>query len=176
MNTIRKSIIIGLAVLGMGGTTLAVQAQDGRHATAAAKEQAQAKWSERAAARQQKLREHLKLTPSQDAAFAAYMAAAKPAGFAAQRDRAAWKSMSAPARMEQQLAMARSHVAAMETRLAALNTFYAVLTPEQKKVFDEKSQRGWGGKRGHGGHGGHHGHGGHGGHGKAHGMEAKKAG
>ncbi len=172
MNTIRKSIIIGLAVLGLSGTTLAVQAQDGRHATAAAKEQAQAKWSERAAARQQKLREHLKLTPSQDAAFATYMAAAKPAGFAGQHDRAAWKTLSAPARMEQQLAMARGHVAAMETRLSALNTFYAVLTPEQKKVFDEKSQRGWGGKkRGHGGHGGHHGH-----HGKAHGMEAKKAG
>jgi Spy/CpxP family protein refolding chaperone len=29
----------------------------------------------------------------------------------------------------------------MEQRLAALNSFYAVLSPDQKKVFDEKSAR-----------------------------------
>jgi Spy/CpxP family protein refolding chaperone len=40
----------------------------------------------------------------------------------------------------------------MEARLAALQPFYASLTPEQKKVFD--AQRGQ--RRGHG-HRGHHG-------------------
>lgn len=158
MNSIRKSIIIGLAVLGMASTTLAVQAQDGRHANALSKEQMQAKWSERALLRQQKLREQLKLTPSQDAAFATYMAAAKPGARGGKLDRDAWQTMSAPARMEQRIAMSRNRVAMMESRLAAMNSFYAVLTPEQKKTFDDNaSRRGWGGK-GHGkGHGGHHG-------------------
>ena len=158
MNTLRKSIIIGLAVLGMASTTVAVQAQDGRHANAVSKEQMQAKWSERAAQRQQTMREQLKLTPSQDAAFATYLAAAKPGVRAGKVERDVWKTMSAPARMEQRIAMSRNRIAMMETRLAALNTFYAVLTPEQKKTFDDKaSRRSWGGK-GHGnGHGGHHG-------------------
>ena len=54
--------------------------------------------------------------------------------------------MPAPARMEQHIAMAKQRVAAMETRLAALKAFYAVLTPEQKKTFDASSMH----QRGHG--------------------------
>ena len=158
MNTIRKSIIIGLAVLGMASTTVAVQAQDGRHASAVSKEQMQAKWSERAAQRQQKMREQLKLTPAQDAAFATYLAAVKPGAHADKVERDAWKTISAPARMEQHIAMSKNRIGMMETRLAALNTFYAVLTHEQKKTFDAQAlRRGWGGK-GHGkGHEEHHG-------------------
>jgi Spy/CpxP family protein refolding chaperone len=40
----------------------------------------------------------------------------------------------------------------MEQRLGALNSFYAVLTPEQKKTFDEKAARFQGRFGGHGGH------------------------
>jgi Spy/CpxP family protein refolding chaperone len=43
----------------------------------------------------------------------------------------------------------------MEQHLQALNTFYATLTPEQKKVFDQHAMQAMGGK--HGGHRGHHG-------------------
>ena len=57
-------------------------------------------------------------------------------------DRAAWAGLSAPARMEKMIAMAKQHTAAMESHLAALNTFYAVLTPAQKKVFDENTRGG----------------------------------
>lgn len=156
MNSIRKNILIGLAVLSIGGTSLAVQAQEGRAAGAAVtKEQKHAQWSERAAARQQKLREQLKLTPSQDAAFASYMAARKPQRQGQKVEREAWKTMSTPARMELRLERARGRLAAMENQVAATKAFYAVLTPEQQKVFDENSaRRGWGhGGRGHRGHG-----------------------
>lgn len=140
MNTLRKSFIIGLAVLGLGATTLSAQAADSRPG------QRHANWGERAAEHQQKLREQLKLTPSQDAAWATFAAAIEPAARGERPAHADWKSMPAPQRMEQRIEMARQHVTRMETRLAALNTFYAVLTPEQKKVFDANSM----------GHGGRH--------------------
>jgi periplasmic protein CpxP/Spy len=144
MNTIRKSILIGMTVLGLGATTLAAQAHEGSHGDAASTAQRHAQWAEKAAARQQKLHDALKLTAAQESAWNSYVAARKPAahGERGQRpDRAAWKAMPAPQRMEHRLAMHKQRTAAMEARLASLNTFYAVLTPEQKKVFDESSQR-----------------------------------
>ena len=156
MTTIRKSIIIGLAVLGLGTTTLAVQAQsapaDGRQASAMSKEQMHAKWGERRAARDKKLHDLLKLTPSQDASWTTWLGAARPQHERVRTARADWASMPAPARMEKRLEMAKQHIAQMETQLAALNTFYATLTPEQKKVFDEHAMR-HGKRNGHmGGH------------------------
>jgi protein CpxP len=142
MNTVRKSIIIGLTVLGLSAATVPAQAEEAR----AGQHQSHAQWAERAAAHQQKLREQLKLTPSQDAAFATYTAAIKPAARGERASHADWKSLPAPERMEKRIEMAKQHVARMETRLAALNTFYGVLTPEQKKVFDANSM----------GHGGRH--------------------
>jgi protein CpxP len=142
MKTLHKSIIIGLTVLGLGVTTVSAQAEAPR----AGHEQRHAQWGERAAQHQQKLREQLKLTPSQDSAFAVYTAAAKPAARGERTARADWKTMPAPERMEKRIDMAKQHVAMMESRLAALNTFYAVLTPEQKKVFDANSMGGHGGR------------------------------
>lgn len=165
MTTIRKHLIIGLSALAMGSAAFAVQAHDMRAASTLTQEQKQAAWSERAAARKQKLRETLKLTPSQEAAFASYLAARQPQARGQRPSRADWKAMPAPARMEARLAMVKARSAAMESQLAALKSFYAVLTPEQQKLFDENSpRRGWG--MGHGrGHGRGHGHG-HGGHGE----------
>jgi Spy/CpxP family protein refolding chaperone len=39
------------------------------------------------------------------------------------------------------LARQKERTAMMEQRVAALNSFYSVLSPEQKKVFDEKAAR-----------------------------------
>ena len=69
-------------------------------------------------------------------------------------DRAAWAGLSAPQRAEKMIAMQKQRTAMMEQRLGALNTFYSVLSPEQKKTFDEKTAR----MQGHSGrHGGGHG-------------------
>lgn len=135
MNTLRKSIIIGLTVLGLGATTLSAQAED----TRAGQHHKHGNWGERAAARQQKLHDQLQLTPSQNAAWTTYTAAIKPAVRGERPARGEWKTLPAPQRMEKRIDMARQHIARMETRLAALNAFYAVLTPEQKKVFDANS-------------------------------------
>ncbi len=152
MNTLRKHVLIALTVLGMGGAAFAVQAQtaapEGRHGHAATQEQRMAKWGEHFAKRQAKLHDALQLSAAQEPAWAAYQAAIKPAAMGMHGDRAAWASMPAPARMEKMIAMAKQHTAAMESHLAALNTFYAQLTPAQKKVFDENTRGGRGHHRG----------------------------
>jgi protein CpxP len=164
MNTLRKQVLIALTVLGIGGAACAVQAQtaapEGRHANAASQQERLAKWGEHMAKRQAKLHDALQLTAAQEPAWAAYQSAIKPAagmgmgaGMGNHGDRAAWSTLSAPARMEKMIGMAKQHTAAMESHLAALNTFYAVLTPAQKKAFDAATMHGGRGHRG-GEHGG----------------------
>ena len=48
--------------------------------------------------------------------------------------------------MEKQIAMQKARTAQMESRLSALNSFYAVLTPEQRKTFDAQAQHRKGGR------------------------------
>jgi Spy/CpxP family protein refolding chaperone len=153
MNTLRKNVLIALTVLGMGGAAVAVQAQTagtpGRHAGAATQQEQMAKWGEHFAKRQAKLHDALQLTGAQQPAWAAYQAAIKPKpGMGMHGERAAWAAMAAPARMEKMIAMSKQRTATMESHLGALNTFYSVLTPAQKKVFDEQTLGG--------GHGRHH--------------------
>ncbi|MFM9436889.1 periplasmic protein CpxP/Spy [Janthinobacterium sp. CG_23.3] len=154
MNTLRKSLLIGLTALGMGATTLAVHAaEDGRHGQTATQEQRGAKHAERMAQHKAQLHDKLKLSAAQEPAWAAFGAAAAPTGPHARPDRAAYAKMTAPERLEKHIAMQKEHLAMQESRLAALRTFYAVLTPEQQKVLDANMHGGW-----RGGHRGHHGH------------------
>ena len=144
MKSIRNKFIIGLTVLGLGATSFAVQA-----AQAHPDRQAMhTKWGERAVQRQAKLHDLLKLTPAQESAWGSYVAASKPAARPDHGQRSDWKSMPSPQRMEKRIDMAKQHIAMMESHLAALNSFYGVLTTEQKAVFDANSM----GHRGHGRH------------------------
>jgi Spy/CpxP family protein refolding chaperone len=163
MNNLRKNILIGLTVLSMG-TAVGVQAQtaaspdSGRHASAVTQEQRQAKMADFAAKRTARLHDALKITPAQENAFRTYVAAMTPQPMQARGERASWKDLTAPARMEKMIAMQKQRTADMEARMPALNAFYAVLTPEQKKVFDAQGMH----HRGHGDHGDHGWKGGHG--------------
>jgi Spy/CpxP family protein refolding chaperone len=164
MNTLRKQILVGLAALSMGAAAVGVHAQaqapEARHGHATSPEQRQAKMDEFMAKRQAKLHDELKLTSAQEPAWTAFVNAIKPAPLAGRPDRAAWAGMTAPARMEKMIALSKERTARMEQHLQALNKFYATLTPEQKKVFDQHTlhamgERGWD-HGGHGGHGMHH--------------------
>ena len=174
MNTLRKNILVAFAALGIAGAAIAqtttTPAPEGRHGHAVSAEQRaahkaerQAKHAERRAQREAKLRADLKLTAQQEPAFAAFLAAGKPAqrpqaqgAGHAPGERAKFAALPAPQRMERMIERQKQRTARMEARLAALNNFYAVLTPEQKKVFDSQAMRGgFGGK--HRGHHGHHG-------------------
>jgi hypothetical protein len=39
--------------------------------------------------------------------------------------------------MEKMLSFSKEHITKQETRLAATRTFYALLTPEQRLIFDK---------------------------------------
>ncbi|MFB9242210.1 Spy/CpxP family protein refolding chaperone [Massilia antarctica] len=144
LNTVRNSLVISFAVLGMGGAAVAVHAEESNPKAAKVERQRghHGDWAGHMATRQARLHDQLKLTAAQEPAWAAFSAASKPGEGPARGERGQWASLTAPERMEKQIEMAKQHVATMETRLAALNTFYATLTPEQKKVLDEHSMRG----------------------------------
>lgn len=137
MKTIRKSILIGMTVLGM--STMAVHAQEshqdyaGQHAE---------HMEQHRSAMQAKVHDKLHLTAAQEPAWQSFITARKAGNPAARMDHAAFDKMTAPERMEKWIAMSKEHIALQESQLAALKSFYAVLTPEQKKTFDG-IHRGW---------------------------------
>lgn len=169
MNNLRKHLVIALTAAGLFGASIGAQAQsaalaDGRPALTAEQRLAkkaewQAKAGERHAKMAQKRAEHqaklqasLKLNAQQKPAWDAFVASQAPAkkGERAGRpNRAAWAGLSAPQRMEKQIAMHKARTAHMESRLTALNSFYAVLTPEQRKTFDAQAKQRKGGRHHH---------------------------
>lgn len=139
MNTVRKSILIGMTVLGLAGASAAALADDtaGRHGYQANSEQRQARMADMFAKHQAKLHELLKLTAAQEPAWTAYQAAIKPSLPAGHIDHAAMAKLPAPDRLAKMIDMSKQRTLTMEAHLGALNTFYGQLTAEQKAVFDD---------------------------------------
>jgi Spy/CpxP family protein refolding chaperone len=95
------------------------------------------------------LHDKLKLSATQEPAWKTFTDAITPGALPAHPDRAAMEKMTAPERMEKMLALSKERQVKMESHLAALKTFYAVLTPEQKKIVDAAHSRMHDGMRGH---------------------------
>jgi periplasmic protein CpxP/Spy len=172
MNTVRKQVLIALAALSLGGAAFAAQtdapAQQGQghqwtqQERDAHRAEFQAKRAEHMRQRAQKLHDALQLSGSQEGAWNKFAASMKPA--AHEHHRGEFRGMAnlpAPQRMQKMIEMSKRRTAMMESRLAALDSFYSVLTPQQKKVFDEQTSHGMGGHGwGHHGERGEHGQGG----------------
>lgn len=167
MNHVRNGLFAAVLSLGLGAVAApamaqsaapAAKAEPGRYGHAVSQEERAARQARRAehiAKRQAALHDALKLSANQEGAWTAFVNATKPAPRAERGQRGEWKSLTAPQRLEKQLAFSRERTARMEQRLAALNSFYSVLSPEQKKTFDEatakRGGRGFGHHRRHGG-------------------------
>jgi Spy/CpxP family protein refolding chaperone len=100
----------------------------------------------------------LKITAAQEAAWNTFADSMKPSPEmkAPRPDHTELDKLPTPERIDAMRAMHKSHMASMEAAMdkrgEATKTFYAVLSPEQKKVFDaEFAHTGHGG--GHGMHG-----------------------
>ena len=154
MNTFRKSFLIGLTVLSMGTGTLALAAHANEDhpasASAGRHEDHAGKFAERMAKHQARLHDKLKLTAAQEPAWKTLTAATTKGAMPARMDHAAIANMSAPERLEKWIAASKERITQQESHLADLKTFYAVLTPEQKKIFDDSVPGGQ-----HGGHRAH---------------------
>lgn len=99
------------------------------------------KMHEHIAKRQAVLHDQLKLTPVQEPAWKTYIAAMVPPALSkGDHDLATMDKMSAPDRMEKMLETAKIREALMTSHLAALKTFYAVLTPSQQQIFDQQTR------------------------------------
>ena len=95
-------------------------------------------------------KQNLKISPTQEAAWNTYVAAMKvPADMMAKRSEMAdVAKLPTPERIDKMKALRAQHItemnAVMDQRGEATKVFYAVLTPEQKKIFDDRSQHQWG--------------------------------
>ncbi len=87
------------------------------------------------------LHEKLKLTAKQEPAWKKFTASQPVPNEAARPDPAEMQKLNAPQRMEKGLEHMRMMEKTMTEHLAAVKEFYAVLTPEQQKIFDEQTQR-----------------------------------
>ena len=108
---------------------------------------ADGQFGERMKQHQQRLHDALKLTPQQEGAWTKFQESHPFAGNANRPDPADMAKLTAPERADRMLERQKQHQEAMNTHVAAMKDFYAQLTPEQKKVFDEQTMMGMG-KRG----------------------------
>lgn len=115
-----------------------------------------AKMQQRMERRNAHLKQTLQITPAQEGAWAAYTGAMKPPANMQRPQRGEFEKLTTPERIDRMRAMRTARAAEMDKRADATKTFYAALSPEQKKVFDSRSMRGKGHGHHDGGHGRHH--------------------
>jgi hypothetical protein len=141
MNTLRKGLVIAIATLGLG--TIAAAAPDHIAQVPATSVQSGAtghhgeKSAERMAKRQAALHDKLALTTSQEAAwqvFTAKMQATAPTW----SDARAAKPLTAPERAERKATFLQVAQQQAASRVQPIKDFYAVLSPEQQKIFDSQ--------------------------------------
>jgi Spy/CpxP family protein refolding chaperone len=99
----------------------------------------------RMAARHEKhmanLKTLLKLTPEQETAWTDFTAAMQPPNLPERMSRAERQKLTTPERIELMQKRAAERQAHMKQRGDAIKAFYAQLTPEQQKVFDQQANK-----------------------------------
>jgi protein CpxP len=144
MKKLHKSILIAMTVIGLGATAVAARADMGDcghmgRMGGYGHGQSSEKMQERMAKHQADLHAKLKLSAAQEPAWKTFTDSMKPGQMMKRPDRAEMEKLPAPERMEKMLGMMKDGEGRMSSHLAALKTFYATLTPEQKKTFDANS-------------------------------------
>jgi len=151
MTIFRKRLLIGLVAVGLTAGSFAAYADRpdcgamgagpasfGEHG------RSPERMKESFEKRQSALHDKLKLNANQEGAWNAYLAKVRPADMPKRPDRAEIDKLPAPDRMEKMLGFMKEGEKRMADRVAATKEFYAVLTPEQQKVFNDEFGRGKG--------------------------------
>lgn len=151
MNLLNKYVLMLVMTVAAGASAIAADTVDKSsgdgHAMGSHKMTPE-KMREHTQMRQTTLHDQLKLTPAQEPAWKTYVAAATPTDMGKRwSDHGAMEKMSAPERLEKHIAISKERDARMTSHLAALKTFYAVLTLEQQQIFNKQTM--YGGKHGH---------------------------
>lgn len=84
------------------------------------------------------MKQKLKLTADQEGAWSTFTASMKPPANKVDHKtmHAEMEKLTTPERIDKMKTLREQHNAEMDKHAEAVKTFYAVLTPEQKKVFD----------------------------------------
>jgi periplasmic protein CpxP/Spy len=138
MNTLRKGLVIAIATIGLGTIAAAAPSQVAQApATSSASGQHGEKFAERMAKRQAKLHDKLALTPAQEGAWQAFTARIQ-ATVPTRSDARSAKTLTAPERAERKAAFLQVAQQQAASRVQPIKEFYAVLSPEQQKIFDSQ--------------------------------------
>lgn len=174
MNKLKTTLALAALTASLGTGVLAQQPTpatgapqasgmraEARHGDPALREQHRA---QRQAQRMAMFRQQLQITPQQEGAWNAWMQAMQPAQV--QRpNRVEFARMTTPERIDRMRTVRSQRMAMLDRRGEATKAFYATLSADQKRTFDEQGLRfARGGMRDGKGPRGHHG--GYGGYGR----------
>jgi protein CpxP len=140
--TFHRHLVTCALLVGMGVVT--AQAQPAAPAGGPAPQARHfdpAKMAERVNRHLAALKQKLQVSASQENAWNSFASAMQPPTNMQRPDRQAMASMTTPERIDQMRAMRDRRNAEMDRRAEATKTFYAQLTPEQKKTFDTETAR-----------------------------------
>lgn len=146
MKKLLKSLVIA-GVFTAAGITAYAQNQDGMSGHMDHGRMDPAKMEQMVNQHLADFKAKLKITPAQEGAWTTFTAAMKPGGemMGKRPDRADIEKLPLPERIDKMRALRKEHMAAMEANMdkrdEAIKTFYAVLTPEQKKVADAEHNK-----------------------------------
>ncbi len=139
----RRYLIAAALVAGVTGVTAVAQTQatmtgaDGKHGHHFDR----AKMGERVSQRLADLKQKLQVTPAQEPAWTSFANAMQPPAQRARADREALARMTTPDRIDHMRALREQRNAEMDRRADATKAFYAQLSAEQKKTFDDETAR-----------------------------------
>jgi protein CpxP len=169
MLNLKKHLITGIAAAGIGLVAMSSFAQmpppggpgagpDGRHAPSA---EQLAKFEKQRAKHDAELHDKLKITAAQESAWKTFLekrVPARPATPPAPPSKDEIAKLTTPQRLDKMAEFMKKHEGEMAARIAATKEFYAVLSPEQQKVFDQEFQKREKHRFGHGRRDRGHGH------------------
>jgi Spy/CpxP family protein refolding chaperone len=146
-STVQRLAIAGALSLGLAASAACAQDRPARpgapHAQGPRGPDGHQRFTEMKQRREQRLHDLLQIRPDQDAAFRVFLAAVEQAR--PQRGREAGPRrgpgpqarLSAPERLDRLTQRAAERQQRLQKTTAAVKTFYAVLSAEQRKAFDE---------------------------------------
>ena len=142
MIAFRKYMLVCLMAAGFGAGALAAHADDGcgpmgtgASGTHRMSPEGRKEYFDK---RQAQLHDKLKLNANQEGAWNAYVAKIRPADLPKRTDRAELDKLPTPERIDKLLGYMKDGEKRLTDRAAATKEFYAVLTPEQQKIFDQE--------------------------------------
>jgi Spy/CpxP family protein refolding chaperone len=149
IDMIRTSHRLLLATLLAASSAIALAQTPAPASASEAPTKMQQRMADRHEQRMEKLKDQLKLTPEQEAAWTTYTAAMQPPARSERMNRDEFKNLTTPQRIDLMQERSAEREARMKQTGEATKAFYAQLTPEQQKIFDELAMKhGPKGKRG----------------------------